>query len=93
MVAAGLFETGNTDQALDLLYQTVRPRLTEGHIEEVRELLCDAKRVTLPTSALLALLTITGGHKDEFVVERQDLADIVGERTPERAERLLRGLR
>lgn len=92
-IAEGLAMAGKTDQALDVLYQAVRCRLTEGRLEEVRELLLDAKeRAALPTSAFLALLTLTRGRKTEFAKERLALVHAVEQRVPDRAPRLLRGL-
>ena len=92
-IAEGHAISGSIDLALDVLYQAVRCRLTEGRLEEVRELLLDAKeRAALPPSAFLALLTLTRGRKTEFATERLALVHAVEQRVPDRAPRLLRGL-
>lgn len=79
------------DKLLDQVYQDTRERLEEGKLEEIRETLNEYK--SYPISALLAFLTLTGGHLETFKNEREAIRKEVEIRVPDRAENLLRGFR
>ena len=84
------------DEAMDLLFDRVDDALCDGLMTEVDALLPMIDLTRLDTNLMVGLLSVTSGAKVELTNRAALVTDIsarIMEIVPERAERILRGLR